>query len=120
MAGRHGIKMRSAALTAAMAACSARGGVSMNTRSAPAFPAAWRTRDSRAGWAETTAGDSASRRSDHLLVVACGSKIDDDHRAAGRHGGHCQGDCQSRFSGPTFLGDDGDYTHARPCEYTML
>ena len=74
MAGRHGIKMRSAALTAAMAACSARGGVSMNTRSAPAFPAAWRTRDSRAGWAETTAGDSASRRSDHLLVVAYGSR----------------------------------------------
>ena len=43
----------------------------MKTRSAPAFPAAWRTRDSRAGWAETTAGDSASRRSDHLPVVAC-------------------------------------------------
>ena len=65
-------------------------------------------------------GDSASRRSDHLLVVACGSRSTMTTERPGLHGGHCQGDCQSRFSGPTFLGDDGDYTHVRPREYTML
>ena len=38
MAGRHGIKMRSAALTAAMAACSDRGGVSMEYQVGAGLP----------------------------------------------------------------------------------
>jgi hypothetical protein len=71
--GRQGMITKSAALTAAIAAASARGGVS-TTNAAPLSAAEASTCARRAGCALTTTGGAFSRRSAHVTALACGSR----------------------------------------------
>ena len=109
--GRHGTRTRSEVFAASMAARSARGGVSITTRSAPPSSAALRTCAKRAGCAETTAGESASRRSPQLLAVACGSKSTIAAVRPAPLRGHSERDYQGGFPCAAFLGNDCDDFH---------
>ena len=73
MSGRHGMTTREERRAASSAAVSRRAGVSITTMSTPSVAAVSSARPSRAGWASSTTGVEASRRSLHLQAVACGS-----------------------------------------------
>ena len=116
MAGRHGIRIRSADRAAARAALSEWGAVSMMAKAAPASLAAAKTWGKRAAWAETTAGRQSlicfsmvpPTRGACLRV-----KVDDGRRFLPLFCGDGQMDSQGRLACPAFLGDDGDCLHVK-------
>ncbi len=111
MAGRQGIRMRSAARAAARAAFSECGAVSMIAMRAPPSRAASSTWARRAAWAETTAGFSPSAMVSPAGGAGLRIEIDDGGRLPGLLGRDGQVEGQGCLAGPAFLRDDRDCLH---------
>ena len=74
MAGRQGIRIRTETLAASNAALSECGAVSRNRISPPVSSTRCISWCKRLACAERTTGNSVSRRSDHFVAEACGSR----------------------------------------------